>query len=135
MIKDSITASKREVRNFGLLFSGIFMLLLIYFLYREGELSEWLLAASGVFLVSGLFLYPFLRPVYILWMKFAQVLAWINTRVILGIAYYLILTPIGLLLRLFGKDLIGLKIDRNALSYWKKRGEVPFDAQRCERLF
>jgi len=135
LIRDSIRATTKEVRNFGLLFSGICGILLLYFLYADGELSVWLMGAAGMFLAGGLFLHRLLRPVYILWMKFAQLLAWINTRIILGIAYYLIITPIGLVLRLLGKDLIGKKIDRNAVSYWKRRDEVPFDPERYERLF
>jgi hypothetical protein len=68
-------------------------------------------------------------------MKFAFVLGWINTRILLGIFFYLILTPIGLIMRISGKDLIDQKIDKGAKSYWKKRERVPFDPAQYERLF
>jgi hypothetical protein len=68
-------------------------------------------------------------------MKFAFVLGWVNTRLILGVFFYGILTPIGVTMRLFGWDPLTRKIDRRAESYWVKRAQVPFDAKRYEQLF
>ena len=68
-------------------------------------------------------------------MKFAFVLGWINTRLILGIFFYLILTPVGLIMRLFGRDPLHRKLDRKATTYWEKRGSVEFKRERYERLF
>lgn len=62
-----------------------------------------------------------LKPVYDLWMKFAAVLAWVNTRIILIVMFYLVFTPIGLIMRIFGMDVLGLKIERNKESYWLKK--------------
>ncbi len=135
MINDRIDASHREVRKFGLLFSLIFALIGGYVYYVSGEISSWLAGGSLLFLALGLFFYPLLKPVYVWWMKFAMVLAWINTRIILGIAFYLIVTPMGLVMRLFGKDLLDQRIDRSAQTYWKEREDVPFDRTRYERLF
>ena len=135
MINDRIDASRREVRKFGLLFSLIFALIGGYVYYVSGEISSWLAGGSLLFLVSGLFFYPLLKPEYVGWMKFAQVLAWINTRIILGIAFYLIVTPMGLVMRLFRKDLLDQGIDRSAQTYWKEREEKPFDRRNYERLF
>ena len=58
-----------------------------------------------------------------------------NTRIILGIAFYLIMTPMGMLLKLLGKDLLDKRIDRNAGTYWKDREQKAFDRERYERLF
>ena len=135
LISDRIDASRREVRKFGFLFSAICALIGGYLLYASGEIWWWFFGGSVAFLLSALFLYSVLKPVYIAWMKFAQVLAWINTRIILGIAFYLIVTPMGLLLRLFGKDLLDQKIDRTATTYWKEREKKPFGPERYERLF
>ncbi len=123
------------MRKFGVLFSVICALIGGYIWYDSGEISLWFSGASLIFLASGLFFYAILKPVYVLWMKFALVLAWINTRIILGIAFYLIITPMGLLLRLFGKDLLDQRIDRKAATYWKMREEKPFDPGQYERLF
>jgi len=63
-----------------------------------------------------------LRSVYAAWMKFAFLLAWVNTRLILVIIFYLVFTPLGLLMRLCGADPLERKINKKAGSYWKKRG-------------
>jgi len=73
-----------------------------------------------------------LRPLYIVWMKMAFVLSWINTRLILIILFYLVFTPIGLCIKLLGKDLLERKIQKESLSYWKKKEPV---ADRYERQF
>ena len=62
----------------------------------------------------------FFKPIYDLWMKFAAVLAWINTRLILIVMFYLVITPIGLIMRLFGMDYLSLKIEKDKESYWIK---------------
>jgi len=79
---------------------------------------------------------PFiLRPIYVGWMKFAFVLGWINTRLILGIFFYLILTPVGLIMRLFGRDPLHRKFDRDATTYWAKRPPAEFKQERYQQLF
>ena len=135
MIDEKIDSSRREVRKFGLLFAVICGLVGGYILYSDGTIWRWFFAGSLFFLITGLFLYPVLKPVYVVWMKFAQVLAWINTRIILGIAFYLIMTPMGALLKLMGKDLLDQRIDRDAATYWKEREKKPFEKERYERLF
>lgn len=60
----------------------------------------------------------FLKPLYDIWMKFAAILAWINTRLILIVMFYLVFTPIGFIMRLFGIDQLGLKMEKDRESYW-----------------
>ena len=81
----------------------------------------------------GLVLPGFLEPVYIVWMRFASILGWINTRIILVIIFYLVFTPLGLLIRLFRIDLLerGNKLD----SYWKKKEKTGFNPLDYERRF
>ena len=62
-----------------------------------------------------------LKSAYTFWMKLSFIIAWINTRLILIIIFYLIITPIGFAMRLFGVDLLDRKIDKNRLSYWKNK--------------
>jgi hypothetical protein len=95
----------------------------------------WPSLAASFFLLTGFFATPVLRPVYIGWMKFAFALAWVNTRIILGVSYYVVLTPIGLVMRLFGKDFLSERIDRSASTYWIKRAPQEFDPRRYEKLF
>ena len=130
-----INATDREVRKFGIMFAVICLGVAAVSFYLQGRVWPWFLGGSGLFAIGGLLARSVLRPVYIGWMKFAFVLGWINTRIILGLFFYGILTPIGLGMRLFGWDPLTRKIDRNAPSYWKVRTEEPFDPKRYERLF
>ncbi len=124
-----------EVKKFGLLFAAICAGLSLFLFFKENDL--WLLPAAGAvfFLVTGLVAQPVLQPVYTVWMKLAHVLAWINTRILLGLFFYLVLTPVGVVMRLLGKDLLDKKIDRAAPTYWVKREETSLRRNRYERLF
>ncbi len=96
---------------------------------------KWFLGAAVVLFVLSRVAYPIMKPIHIGWMTLAFALGWINTRILLGVFYYLIITPTGLLMRLFGKDLLDEKIDRSATSYWKKRDLSKFDPRHIERTF
>jgi hypothetical protein len=135
LTKSTIQASPSDIRKFGYLFAVVGVLIAAYMLYRGHGGWPWALVGSGLFLTTGLFLKPVLKPVYIVWMKFAHVLGWINTRLLLGVFFYLVMTPLGLFLRLLGKDLLDQKIDRSARSYWVKRERVKLDPARYEQLF
>jgi hypothetical protein len=135
LINVNISATREEVRKFGYMFAGICVLIGAYTIYKGQDTWLWFAAGAGFFLMTGLIGYPILRPVYLVWMKFAYVLGWINMRVLLGVFFFLILTPIGAMMRLFGKDLLDEKIDRSAGSYWKERSPVPLEKERYERLF
>ena len=132
---EQVNASRKNVRNFGFLFGGIFLAASVYMIYRGNGAWIWSAAAALVFGAGGAVLYPLMKPVYTAWMLFAFALGWINTRVLLGAFFYFVMTPLGLILRLSGKDLLDEKIDRSAVSYWIKRERKPFDRSRLERMF
>jgi hypothetical protein len=132
---EKINASDHEVRKFGIMFAVICAGVAAYSAYRQGSVWPWFAGGAAAFLVGGLIGRSFLRPVYIGWMKFAALLGWVNTRLILGIFFYLILTPVGLIMRLAGWDPLTRKIDRTARSYWVLREAKPFDPKRFEQLF
>ena len=132
--KDSILATPKEVRKFGIMFAIIFAAIAGFLLYKESTYWVWLAGGAAFFLITGFVGHVILRPIYIGWMKFAFVLGWVNTRIILGIFFYLIVTPIGLGMRLFGNDLLDEKMEPEAKSYWKKR-TTPFNPASMERQF
>ena len=110
--------TNKELRKFGFtigialaVFGGIAW-------WRDAAAAPYLLAVAGAFAVFGLVLPRALAPIEYLWMKLALVLSYVMTRVILTLAFFLAITPTGFLLRLMGKDLLSLKIDRTAPSYW-----------------
>lgn len=130
-----INASDTEVRKFGIMFAVITAGIAGYSLFVSGTVWPYFFGGSALFLLGGLVARPLLRPVYILWMKFAFILGWVNTRLILGIFFYGIITPVGLVMRLFGWDPLTRKIDRSAPSYWVRRADKPYDPKTTERLF
>jgi hypothetical protein len=117
------------------LFGALAVLVAAYLAYKAHPAWPWLLAAAAFFAGSGLVAVPVLRPVYTVWMKFAHALAWVNTRLLLGVFFYVVMTPVGLLMRLFGKDMLEERLDPSATSYWKKREPKPFTPSDYERLF
>jgi polyferredoxin len=120
--------SPKALRKFGLTM-GIFFLILSGFFYWREHVSyvPWTLGLSIFFLVPAVVWPKFLAPVQYLWMGFAFCLGFVMTRVLLGILFYGVVTPIGFILRLRGKDLMERKLDRGAPSYWKKRAPVKHD--------
>jgi len=134
-LTDRIDASKKEVRKFGITFAVLCLVAAAVMAFRGNPRWPWLIAGAGAFAGGGLVAVPALRPLFIAWMTFARWLAWVNTRVLLGIFFYLVLTPAGLAARLAGKDLLDEKIDRRATTYWKKKEPSTGDKSRYERLF
>jgi hypothetical protein len=126
---------KKEVRNFGLLFAVLCALAGAYMTWRVKPAAWVAFTLSGLFLLTGLFLPRVLGPVYRAWMRFAALLAWFNTRLLLSLFYYLILTPLGLLMRGIGKDLLHQRVDRTVGTYWIKRDVSAKSTQRYEHLF
>jgi hypothetical protein len=99
----------------GLIIAVLFGAALPWLFDLAYRLWPWILA--GVLAGLGLILPMVLQPIYIVWMKFGNVMNWINTRIILGILFYLIFLPIGMLMRLFGKDSMHRKLDKTLSSY------------------
>lgn len=132
---DVVRGTREEVRKFGILFAVILTAAAVYFRYTGKEYWHWFLVAAGAFLLTGHIADRLLRPLYMIWMKLAFFLGWINARLILGIFFYLVMTPIGIVLRLTGRDLLDRRVDRRAASYWKKREGEAVPRGQYERLF
>ncbi|MDP3832044.1 MAG: SxtJ family membrane protein, partial [Ignavibacteriaceae bacterium] len=86
-------------------------------------------------IVSGLIFPILLKPLNFIWMSFAVVLGFFMTRIILGILFYIIITPIGLIAKLFGKDFIDKRISKEKVSYWNYREQKEFSKEIYERQF
>ena len=109
-------------RSFGIVFFIVFLLIALYPLTNSQDIRIWSVIISIIFLVLGLFNSKILTPLNKLWFKFGIFLGKIISPIIMGIIFFLVVTPIGLLMRLLGKDLINLKYSNNK-SYWiEKKG-------------
>ena len=131
----SLSSDIRTLRKFGITMGVAFLVITLLILFKH-RYSIVLTAVISAFFFIMAFLAPLaLKPVYIAWMRFAYVLGWINTRLILAIMFYLIFTPIGLALRLLRKDLLERKKGKGGLSYWKKKEAWVFNPADYERQF
>ena len=108
-------------RAFGLVFSAVFAIIALYPLLGSGTIRSWSLIVAGIFLLLALVIPGVLAPANRLWMKFGELMHRIVSPVALGIVFYLTVLPTGLILRLFGKDPLRLRLDSQADSYWIKR--------------
>ena len=104
-------------RSFGVVFFVVFLLIALYPLINNGEVRLWSLITSIVFLVLGLLNSKFLNPFNKLWFKFGIILGKIISPLIMGIIFFLVVTPTGLIMRLLRKDILSLKYNQNK-SYW-----------------
>lgn len=109
-------------RNFGIVFTVVFALVGLWPLLGETkEPRLWALITSGVFFVPALVYPQVLAPLNKAWMKFGLVLQKVVSPIILGLLFFVAITPMGILMRLLGKDLLRLRLDKAAKSYWIER--------------
>ncbi|NIN00427.1 MAG: hypothetical protein GTO24_20810 [candidate division Zixibacteria bacterium] len=131
----NLRCGKGELRKFGITV-GIVFGLLGGLLVWGGKNDFYLcFAVSFCLLAAGSFMPLLLKPVYRVWMAFAAIMGWIMTRVVLGMLFYLVLTPIGLAFRLFRRDILSQKSDRDSQSYWIPRTWKEFDRKKYEYQF
>ena len=107
-------------KNFGIVFFIVFLLIAVWPLIDGQSLRVWSLIVSLIFLVLGLLNSKLLNPLNLAWVKFGKILGKVVAPIVLGVIYFIIITPIGLFLRLIGKDLLQTKFSKNN-SYWIKR--------------
>lgn len=128
---------KSSIRKFGLTMAIALGIIgaVIFFKGSHSERAYWLWLIAGLFLVIGFLMPAVLRPIHKVWMGLAFVMGWFMSRLILTILYYLVITPISFIVKLSAKDLLQLKIDKNAPSYWIKRQSDERKLERYEKLF
>ena len=104
-------------KSFGIVFSIFFLLISVYLLLNNDPIYYWSLFVSFIFLVLGLMNSKILSPLNLLWFKFGILLGRIISPVVMGIIFFLVVTPISIILKIFGKDVLNLKFNNNK-TYW-----------------
>jgi Saxitoxin biosynthesis operon protein SxtJ len=124
----------RELRNFGLIVGGLFVLIGIWPMiwHRTGP-HAWALILGSVLVLPALTAPRLLAWPHRAWMALAHILGWVNTRIILGVAFFAVFTPMGLVMRLLGKDPMRRRFDPTAQSYRVNR--TPRDATHMQKPF
>jgi len=105
-------------RTFGMVLAAFFALIGVLPLLRGHPLRLWALPLSGIFLLAALVAPAVLAPLNRVWTALGALLHKITNPIILGVFFYLVFTPFGALLRLFGKDFLRLKWVPDTESYW-----------------
>ena len=113
---------KENNKSFGILFFIIFLFIALWPLINSGSIRLWALGIALIFLVLGITNSKILTPVKKNWIKLGEILGKIIAPIVMGFIYFIIITPIGLLMRLVGKDFLNLKFNKNE-SYWIKRAK------------
>ena len=104
-------------KSFGIVFFIVFLLISLYPLTNHENIRIWSLIISLIFLILGLLNSKILNPFNKLWFKFGMILGRIISPIIMSIIFFLVVTPIGFIMRIIGKDLLNLKFNKNQ-SYW-----------------
>ena len=104
-------------RSFGIVFFIVFLLIALYPLLKGNDLRIWSLVISFIFLILGLINSKILTPLNRLWFKFGLLLGRFISPIIMGIIFFVVVTPIGIIMRLLKKDLLNLKYNKKE-TYW-----------------
>jgi hypothetical protein len=111
------TKNKSSNRSFGIVFFVFFLIISLFPLLNDNDIRYWSLILSIIFLVLGLLNSNFLTPLNNLWFKFGILLGKVISPFIMGIIFFIIVTPIGIIMKILKKDLLNLKFN-NKKTYW-----------------
>ena len=107
-------------KSFGILFFIVFLLIAIWPVLESGSIRLWSILISLIFFILGIINSKILTPLKKGWIKLGEILGKVIAPIVMGFIYFIIITPIGILMRLLGKDLLNIKYNKNK-SYWIKR--------------
>jgi hypothetical protein len=120
----------KGLRKFGITTGVIIVVLFAAFfpwVFDAETMPIWPWIVAGILWLPALFMPNSLRPVYTVWMRIGHAIGWVNTRIILGLVFYIVVLPMGLIMRMFGKDPMARKYDKAASSYRVKTVSEPKD--------
>lgn len=130
------TPERKDVRNFAFVMSVAAAIVAGILWYNDSVQGMQIAGAvAGVFLAAGLLFPMVLKPLFVVWMGIARVLAFVNTHLILALVFYSLFTVIGLVMRLLGRDPLNRKLSPTAKTYWHRREKPLLDRAHYERQF
>jgi len=132
----NIDSSPRELRKFVWVMAiSLAVIGALVLLFGRGY-YWYFFVASGLFICLGLLVPVALMPLHKVWMTFGVIMGWFMTRVILCVLFFIVLTPMALLLKLLGKDLLDMKLDKDSSgSYWRVRSEDDLENRDYRKQF
>ena len=109
-------------RSFGIVLFVVFLLISLYPLLNDGNIRYWSLLISLIFLILGILNSRILTPLNLLWFRFGIALGKILTPVIMSLVFFLVVTPIGIIMKILNKDLLNLKFKKDDTYWIEKKG-------------
>ena len=133
----ALDTSRKEIRKFGLVIAIALGVIgsFVYVKFGNFNVVGWLWGIGLLFLILGFILPSVLRPVYRIWMLLAYFIGGIVSRVILTVLFYVVLTPTGLVLRLFGKDVLDQRFEKDRESYWIKKDLTDHTKEQYRKMY
>ncbi len=131
----ALPSTPSDYRKTGLAVGVVLAAIGGFALYREAAWGTWALAIGGGLILLGLIAPKLLKPFHIAWMSMAVVLGFFMTRVLLTIFFFLVIVPVGFVMKIIGRDALHRKIDRQAKSYWIEKHYPIADRTRLEKFF
>jgi len=113
-----IKTDNKSIRNFGVVFFLVLSAIGVWLIFKQGSSNLIFISLGMLFLILGVLLPKALMPFYKIWMIFGIIMGWIVSRVVLMFLFYLVFTPINLILKIMGKDILDKKIEKEKDSYW-----------------
>jgi hypothetical protein len=107
-------------RSFGLVFFAFFLIVGLWPIFEYEDVRIWSIIAAFIFLILGILDSKYLTPLNRFWMKFGLFLGKIISPIVMGIVFFLVVTPIGIIMKIFRKDLLNIRYNKNQ-SYWVYR--------------
>ena len=121
MNKNKIKISSNK--SFGLVFFVFFLTISLFPLFKYDNIRIWAIIPAIIFLILGLLNSPILSPLNKIWFKFGILLGSFMSPIAMGIVFFIVVTPTSLIMKMFGKNLLGLK-KNNKKSYWIERSSI-----------
>jgi|TARA_Y100000294_G_scaffold138921_1_gene132352 predicted membrane metal-binding protein len=122
-------------RTFGIVFAVVFALIALWPLKNGADAQYWAAILALLFLLSGFFAPRLLKPLNLIWFKFGLLLHKIVNPIVMGMLFLTTVTPIGLIMRVSGKDLLRLKLEDNTKSYWIRRDPDEINPESMRNQF
>jgi hypothetical protein len=123
-------STTKKIKKFSYLVGGILILISLYILWKGTSDFRILFGIGSGLILLGIIVPTILKPIYYVWMVFAAILGWFMTRVILSIVFYLIVTPIGLIAKIFRKKFLDLSFITDDNTYYNYRNDTVSDIEK-----
>lgn len=131
----NIKSNRKELKKFGILIGVVLAGFSVLLHYHEKDFYLYFSVLSALFLTLGLLIPKLLKPFYKIWMGLSTILGWIMTRVILSVLFYIVVSPIGIILKLSGEKFLKLNLNQTKKSYWNHKNNTEIRIESYRKQF